>query len=347
MDVVFAPDWRKGVPYQRLLAEALGRAKVKVRFLSEYKRVMPLKRLLASRPPDIFHLHWPEAYFAKKNDGFDWFRRMRFVWDLKGATRRARLVMTGHNLLPHNRAEEPYAGRNMRAAYQRAKVVFAHSPVAKERLVQMFELDPERVIVIPHGDLSVTLKTPISQEEARATLGLKTGKLALMFGTIEPYKGQEEVIQWWRQTRPDVTLAIVGEPCSSEYQGQIARAIGETPRMITRFSRVPDDQLRLWLSAADVTIFNYLSIFTSGAANLARSWGLPQLLPKRLDTVVLDEPSPFVHRFQDFGEEFGQQLQVALAVRPDFTAAAAWRESCNWDRVAQLTLDGYQRAMAK
>jgi beta-1,4-mannosyltransferase len=347
MDVVFAPDWRKGVPYQRLLAVALGRAKIKVRFLSEYKRVLPLKRLLASRPPDILHLHWPEAYFAKKGDGMDWFRRMRFVWDLKSATRRSRLVMTGHNLLPHNRADEPYADRNMRAAYQRANVVFAHSSIAKDRLVQTFGLEPERVLVIPHGDLSVTLKTPIAPDEARATLGLKTGKLALMFGAIEPYKGQEEVIQWWRQMRPDVTLAIVGEPCNSEYQGQIARAIGETPKMITRFSWVPDDQLRLWLSAADVTIFNYLSIFTSGAANLARSWGLPQLLPTRLDTVVLDEPSPFVHRFRDIGEEFGLKLQAALAVRPDYAAAADWRTTCSWDRVAQLTLDGYQRAMAK
>ena len=347
MEVVFAPDWRKGVPYQRLLAEALGRMKIKVRFLSEYKRVMPLKRLLAMRPADILHLHWPEAYFAKQGDGFDWFRRMRFAWDLKGATRHSRLVMTGHNLLPHNRADEPYSDRNMRAAYQRAKLVFAHSPIAKDRLVETFNLDPERVRIIPHGDLSVALKTPIPQDEARASLGLKTGKLALIFGTINPYKGQEEVIQWWRQMRPDVTLAIVGEPCSSEYQGQIARLIGETPRIITRFSWLPEDQLRLWLSAADVTIFNYLNIFTSGAANLARSWGLPQLLPTRLETVVLDEPSPFVHRFNDFGESFGQQLQAALAVRPDYAAAADWRAACSWDRIAQLTLEGYQRAMEK
>jgi hypothetical protein len=203
------------------------------------------------------------------------------------------------------------------------------------------------VRIVPHGDLSVALKTPIPQDEARASLGLKTGKLALIFGTINPYKGQEEVIQWWRQMRPDVTLAIVGEPCSSEYQGQIARLIGETPRIITRFSWLPEDQLRLWLSAADVTIFNYLSIFTSGAANLARSWGLPQLLPTRLDTVVLDEPSPFVHRFRDFGESFGQHLQAALAIRPDYAAGSDWRAACSWDRVAQLTLEGYQKAMEK
>ena len=30
MDVVFAPDWREGVPYQRLLSEALERQGVHV-----------------------------------------------------------------------------------------------------------------------------------------------------------------------------------------------------------------------------------------------------------------------------------------------------------------------------
>ena len=44
---VFAPDWRDGVPYQRLLAEALIDHGVSVDFLSGYKRGMPLTRLLA------------------------------------------------------------------------------------------------------------------------------------------------------------------------------------------------------------------------------------------------------------------------------------------------------------
>ena len=56
--------------------------------------------------------------------------------------------------------------------------------------------------IIPHGDLSVTLGTPVSQADARTALGLGKGKIALMFGAVEPYKGQEEVIAWWRQSMP-------------------------------------------------------------------------------------------------------------------------------------------------
>jgi hypothetical protein len=121
--------------------------------------------------------------------------------------------------------------------------------------------------------------------------------------------------------------------------------VGGDPRITTRFEWLSDAQLRLWLSAADVAIFNYREIFTSGAANLARSWGLPILLPRRLDTVAVGEPTPSVHRFSSFGEDFGTQLHAALASPPDYAGAEHWRRECSWDRVAKLTLDGYRRAL--
>src|SRR4051794_33311542 len=63
MNILFAPDWRAGVPYQTLLADALVRRGAKVQFLQGYKRVLPLSRLLKDWRCDILHLHWPEAYY--------------------------------------------------------------------------------------------------------------------------------------------------------------------------------------------------------------------------------------------------------------------------------------------
>ena len=345
MKILFAPDWRNGVPYQRLLAEALERQGATVDFLRDYKRVFPLRRLLATKPCDILHLHWPEAYYPRKNDEWDWFRRLRFPWDLRGATRQCRLATTAHNLHAHNRAHEPLALRNTRAAHQHAGVVFTHSEKAKVQLVETFSLSPEKVRVIPHGDLSVTLGEPVSQSGARTALGTAdTGKLALMFGAVEPYKGQEEVIAWWRAHQPDARLAIVGNPITPDYAATLVALAAGDPRIHLRFDWLPDDELRLWLCAADAVIFNYREIFTSGAANLARSWGLPMLLPTRLETVVLDEPSPFVHRFADFTTDFPVKLQAAFKVPPDFASAAKWRAQCSWDEVARLTMAGYRAA---
>jgi hypothetical protein len=137
----------------------------------------------------------------------------------------------------------------------------------------------------------------------------------------------------------------VGNPTTPDYQAQIAAMIGDTPNIRTQFGWLSDDQLKLWLSAADAAVFNYRQILTSGAASLARTWGLPLLIPSRLDTVALGEPSPFVHRFKNFETDFGPALQNALRVAPDFTAAAPWREACSWDTVARLTADGYRSAI--
>ncbi len=346
IDSIFAPDWRGGVPYQRLLAEALPAHGVHVSFLEGYKRVLPLRRLLRERGGDILHLHWPEAYYPAKGDAWDWFRRARFVFDLAGAVKNRALAVTAHNLQAHNRAEESFALRNSRAAYRMARVVFAHSDIAKQRLAETFDLSPEKIRIIPHGDLAVTLGAPVPTVEARAALGLREGRIALIFGAVEPYKGQEETIAWWKQANPNATLAIVGKPHTDEYRAHIAQLTAGVPNIITHFGWLDDAQLKLWLCAADVAIFNYRQIFTSGAANLARSWGLPILLPHRLDTVALDEPSPFVHRFERMDSDFGAKLDDAFRTAPDFAAAAPWRAGCTWDTVARLTADGYRMALA-
>jgi hypothetical protein len=55
MNILFAPDYRAGVPYQTLLADALIRRGANVRFLQGYKRVFPLSRLLQDQDCDILH----------------------------------------------------------------------------------------------------------------------------------------------------------------------------------------------------------------------------------------------------------------------------------------------------
>jgi beta-1,4-mannosyltransferase len=346
MEVVFAPDWREGVPYQRLLAEALEKQGVRVHFLFGYKRLFPLARAMREKRADILHLHWPEAYYPPKKDGRDWFRRARFTLDLSMALRRCKLATTGHNLAPHNRSHEAFAVSNLAHAYRRSGVVFAHSEVAKKRMAGLFGLDEKRIAVIPHGDLSTTLGAPVSKSNARAALTLPpTGKIALIFGMVEPYKGQEELIEWWRTSQTDITLAIVGKPMNAEYRAHLLSRIGDAKNIIARLEWLPDDALRDWLCASDCVVFNYQQIFTSGAANLARSWGLPMLLPSRLDTVILDEPSPYIHRFDNINSSLAPALKAATAIAPDFEAAGQWREYTSWDRVASLTATGYRSVL--
>lgn len=344
-EVLFAPDWRAGVPYQRLLADALAGQQVRVRFLNGYRRVMPLWRALKSEHCDLFHLHWPEAYFPQMNDGFDWFRRARFSTDLTLATRHAPLVLTAHNLHTHNRPGESFENWNTRSALRRASAVIAHSEAAKAKIVTKFGVASERCHVIPHGDLSVALGAPESRETARAQLGLGDEKQCLIFGAVEPYKGIEEMIEFWRELRPGARLTIAGKPISPAYAAQIESCAASVENVATRLQRLSDEELRLWLSAMDCVIFNYRTIFTSGAACLARSWGVPLLVPARLKTVDLREPHPLVFRFSD-KNDFAAVLRAALETPSDYAAAQPWREATSWESIAEKTAAVYRTAQA-
>lgn len=345
MEILFAPDWRQGVPYQRLLAESLVEKGARVSFLSDYKRFLPLTRLMGQQPADLLHLHWPEAYYQRKHDRWDFFRRARFVSDLSLATRRTPFVFTAHNLTEHNYGGS-FAHANYAAAYRRARLVFAHSAAAAGELVRTYGLPEEKIRVIPHGDLSAALPPPVPQAEARARLNLPAGRLCLMFGAVEPYKGQDEVIAYWREAQPGATLVIAGRPLNPEYAGFLRRSIQHSPGVILRLEWLSDADLALLLSAADVALFNYRAIFTSGAATLARSWGLPLLIPNRLSTVDLAEPDPRVVRFEGLDEDFEEKLETAFRRAPDHAAAAPWRAQTAWARVAELTMNGYREALA-
>jgi beta-1,4-mannosyltransferase len=343
MRVLFAPDWREGNPYQDLLAQALQRHDVSVDFLTGYRRILPLGRSAPNIPTRILHLHWPEAYFSPRSDGFDWSRHARFCLDLEIALRNKVLAYTAHNLLPHSRRYQGLVELNIKYVARRARLIFVHSSAAKSLLVSRLGAQGSRIKVVPHGDLSVVLGPPIPRADALRALGLSSAPLALMFGVVDPYKSCEEIIQWWRRNNPPINLAIVGKPMSPQYQDHIQELIGDAPNIITSLGWLSDSQLRVWLSAASVVVFNYRQILTSGAACLARSYGIPIVLPKRLDTVDLGERTPYVRRFVSVEDDFGDQLQAASMVAPNFDEAAQWREACSWDRVARLTAEAYSK----
>ena len=144
---------------QGLLATALQRYGVNVHFLQNYRRVLPLSRLLKAQQVDVLHLHWPEAYYLK-GEAFDWFRRARFPFDLTGAIRQCALAATAHNFYPHNRANETFVKRNTQCFYDNARVIFAHFGCCKAKIdrdVQILQLEKVRVIPLvicqlPSGD---------------------------------------------------------------------------------------------------------------------------------------------------------------------------------------------------
>lgn len=346
--VLFAPDYRKGISYQHLLAEALSQHGVKVEFLSDYRRVLPLARGSAGVAPDIVHLHWPELYFARRGDAWDRLRVLRYPLDYWLTARRTPIVVTAHNLLPHNRGDELGVFRNIRFTMQHAAAIFAHAQPARGMIAETFGVAERFIEVIPFGDHAVTLGEPLDRGESRRALGLPLHeKVCLMFGTVSPYKGIREVVQFWFKERVPHRLVVVGPVVSADYADSVRSAAGDAAVIDLRLSLdwLDDAALRTWLSAADCVIFNYKSIFTSGAGALARSFGVPSVLPRSAATLDLGEPHRHVVRFESVQADLRDAIERALATPCDYARAEAWRQQTSWEAVAALTAPVYRRVM--
>src|SRR5579862_321024 len=206
--VLFAPDYRSGLPYQESLAKALVDEQVTTSFLSHYRIGLPLYR--GSRDfetLDALHLHWPEAYIH----GPKLWRKAQYVSDLSLASRKRPLFLTAHNLYPHNRRDEFLMRSAVRFTVRKASAIFVHSARARELYVEEFGATPEKCHKIPFGDHSLEIGSPVPSAEARERLGLPAGDpICIMFGTVSPYKGQEEVIEAWKAVRMPAKLCIVG-----------------------------------------------------------------------------------------------------------------------------------------
>jgi glycosyltransferase involved in cell wall biosynthesis len=348
MRVLFAPDWRSGNPYQTLLAEALSRHEVEynveVEFLSSYHRGLPLFRGSRRKIPDIVHIHWPEAYFQVWNDQWDSLRVLRYPLDLWLTARNFPIVLTAHNLLPHDRANERGAARNMRHTARSSKAVFVHSNAARRRIRETFGVSDRGIHVIPFGDHSVGMGPPLPRDEARSELKLQLeAKICLVFGTVSPYKGSDELVKFWAQNNLPYQLVVIGPVLSEAFASRLSELARGCPTIHLHLldKWLDDAELRLWLSACDCSIFNYRKIFTSGAAALARSYGVPLLIPRRLDAADLDEPHSHVLRFDTLDTDFRAQLDRAIVRGRDYQAGEEWRRKTSWERVAEMTAAVY------
>ena len=346
MNVLFAPDYTAHNPYQQLLAGALGRANCHVEFLSQYRRGLPLTRgCRGLSKPELLHLHWPEAYFRSGCSRLsDWLRALRFPFDLRLASRRRHLVVTAHNLYPHTLT--PLSRSNMRATYRKATRILAHSKAGAKAIGETFGVSLDSISVVPHGDLAPSIPTLPDKARARNSLGVEGhAKIALMFGALAPYKGIEAAVSLWNTAAIDVHLFVVGESFDRAYGDQLQAALGRAKNATLVRRRVDERELAQWMAATDLALFNYENILTSGSACLARSLGIPVVLPKRLATIDLGEPNPRVIRFND-NSDLARAVDAAITAPDNPEMTAAWRRETSWAAVAEQTRNAYELALA-
>jgi D-inositol-3-phosphate glycosyltransferase len=252
------------------------RAKLTKKLSSVAAYYARLIRYAARTKPRILHILW--------NNKFEHLDRtaLMLYYRLRGK----KIALTAHNVNQAKRDEKDSLLNRvtLKIQYRLTDHIFVHTQKMKAELLQDFGVHDRAVTVLRHPLNNAFPNTNLTPAEAKRRLGLQDDeKTILFFGRIRPYKGVESLLaafQLLRASDSKYRLIIAGEPKkgSEDYLDEIRRTISRdfSPgEIVLKFQFIPDDEMELYLKAADVLVLPYKDIFQSGVLFLAYSFGLP------------------------------------------------------------------------
>jgi glycosyltransferase involved in cell wall biosynthesis len=275
--VAFLPVNRN--PYQHLLSAELEELGIAVEFLDGMPGLVWLLRERQRVP--ILHLHWLHGLYMRHL--LTPLRLFAFWIRFSLALRLGySFVWTVHNILPHRRFFPPMDRQVRRLVMRHASAVITHCEYGRREILRLFPSEVS-VHVVPHGNYAGVHAVTTSSAEARASLGVQTeGFVYLLLGNILPYKGTDTFLRAFEASAgPNDVALIAGRNRAPAMVRRLEARAAADARVHVHARFIPDDQMQCYLRAADVAVFCFQEVLTSGSVILAMTHGLPVIAPAR------------------------------------------------------------------
>ncbi len=296
---------------------------------------------------DVLHFHWPDGYINQRNLLKAVQRTLLFsliilITKLKGTN----IVWTVHNVTPHDSYHPKLSRFFMDWFINRCNGFIFMSEESKTTFFNIYKPSATaQYNIIPHGHYRSSYPAAIDKALAKNKLGLPPDKKVLLFcGMIKPYKNIDSLIQTFSQANlAHYELVIAGKPDSPQLAEQLQQQKGAQENIHLFLHFIPDDQLHIYLSAADIVILPYKSILNSGALLLALSFNKPVIAPHIGAFVALQQElgSQWICSYD--GDLQAGILSKALHELETFERPAICPlENYDWNKLATLTVNFYQ-----
>jgi len=351
MKAVFIPDGREGNPYQKLLSRALSDEGVSVNFGTMFRLFSVSKSCWRYWKPDVLHLHWHHPFLLGGNAIKTLIKSVSFVSELLILKLfGVKIVWTVHNITNHEekfRSMELFFSKILSRLCDR---IIVHSPAAKKKVIEVYGANINfSIVVIPHGNYINNYKNVVNKSDARNQLKIGIEDLVyLYFGQVRPYKGISELVDAFKKLdTPQTKLLIAGKPLNDEVAQNILKGCKGNKNIKTFFEFIPDNEIQIYMNAADVVVLPYRDILTSGAVILAMSFGKPIIVPA-IGCIpdVLDSEGGILY---DPSEKEGllkamkRVLDANLKKMGEHNFELAKR--LRWDDIAKRTCEVYQECL--
>ena len=347
LKVIFLSDWLNN-PYKVLLAAGLQNQGATV---SEYEwSTLFLPALMRLGRPDILHLHTLHPFLRAKTWLTGWVKLCIFIAQVfilrSMGTRTFWTVHEWTDKISGGQDEISPAKCWLLGRFLAGLIV--HCKSTGTQIEAAFGLCTQgKVYVIPHGNYVDCYANEISKSEAREKLHIESTQVTfLLFGDIYRYKGVLEAIAAFKAINTaNTSLIIAGLPKQNNLENEINEQIEALDNITFVPKRIPDDDVQLFVNAADCVLVPYNVFTTSGIAILAMSFGRVCIAPDiGFFNDTLNASGAFLYDANyahGLREAMAQAVQhhARLETMGDYNRGVA--NQWNWNTVARLTMNAY------
>ena len=186
--------------------------------------------------------------------------------------RKATLVHTVHNVLPHEASEADV--QLYKRFYDACDALITHNEHSKKLLIEEFAILEEKITVIPHGIYGSVKKLTKEAEDGKTHF--------LMFGMIREYKGVDILLKAIalipKEIREQCVFTIAGRQYKNQHSvdyKKMASDLGISNAVEFILERIPDEDIPQLFGKADACLFPYKQIYGSGALLMAYTYLKP------------------------------------------------------------------------
>ncbi len=289
-------------------------------------------RIIREWDPDLLLMRYWNSFFAPSQG-----------YVARNQNKRTKIISIADNIIPHERRffDTPFTRYYLSAM---------------DGVIVMSESVKEDLLNLKPGIKNIVLPHPIynhfgekrDKEEAIEQLGLLKGfKNLLFFGLIREYKGLDILIDALSHLDNTYQLIIAGEPYGDfePYQEQIDNSPAkERIKLFNRY--IPDSEVPLFFSSADLVVLPYRSATQSGISAICYNFeipmvttdvgGLKESVGERGTGIVVDKPDgrEIARGINSFFTEGKKESYINNIIKE--------REALSWETFTQKLIHFYK-----
>jgi glycosyltransferase involved in cell wall biosynthesis len=227
------------------------------------------------RDADRIVVHFQPALFFRPRAPFSKVVTSLSLWWLSVRRRQTEVLI--HEADPPRRWRPDYV--LLAAAFRAAPVLLFHTAAERDRLQREYGVRV-RSRLVDHRD-GVRVAARPSRLEARARLGLPEGEpVFVITGFIHPDKGAERAAAALGSAGRLYVVGSVkdGTPRNLAYLERLRALAGGAVRIELVERYLDEEELDVWVAAADAVVLPYRRSWSSGALARAQSLGVPAIV---------------------------------------------------------------------